>query len=324
MTALECLTIVVPVRDEEGVLEELHRRLSAACDGVGRRYEIIYVDDGSTDRSLEILQGIAAASPHAVVLQLTRNFGQTAALAAGIDHAGGGIIITMDGDLQDDPADIPRFLGVLEEGFDIVIGWRRERSENLWLRLIPSKCANLLMSWFSGVRLKDFGSTFKACRADIIKQVELFGELHRFIPVLADRIGARMTEIPVSFGPRYAGVSKYGFGRVFGVFQDLIFLYFYSQYITKPLRGFGKLFFFFFGTGFVIALIMFIYDLTGRITSMQDNLGMLLFTVLMMILGMQFLVAGVLAELLSRIYFRTADYKIYAVRRIIGGGAALE
>ena len=314
----ERISIVIPVHNEKDVLEELYTRVEQECTAHRYDYQLVFVDDGSTDRSLEVLQTLVERDARVTVVELSRNFGQTAALAAGIDHADGDIIVTMDGDLQHNPAEIHRFVQTLDQGFDIVSGWRHVRTDAFLSRRLPSRCANLLMSKLSGMPVKDFGSTFKAYRSLLLRQVELFGELHRFIPVLAHRLGARIVEIPIEVHPRTRGTSKYGLGRAFGVFQDLVFLQFYANYITKPMRAFGKLFFLFFGGGFAIAALLLGMSLAGRIGPVRGHVGMLLFAILLMIIGVQFLVAGVLAELISRIYFRTGNLKIYAARRIHG------
>ncbi len=310
------VSIVVPVHNEEGVLEELYSRLKSTLEGIGKTFEIIFAEDGSLDGSLTKLLAIQQADARVRVVELMRNFGQTAALAAGIDHAVGEIIVTMDGDLQHAPEEIPRFLAKLDQGFDLVSGWREVRTDSFFIRRIPSKVANCLMRYLSGVGVQDFGSTFKAYRASLLKRIELFGELHRFIPVLAHRLGARIAEIPIAVHPRTKGQSKYGLGRSFGVFEDIIFLEFYSNYITKPIRAFGKLFFAFFGAGFCIASVLMLMWLCGEIQNVLQRGALLLFAVFMMIVGVQFLVAGILAELLSRIYLQTSNSKIYTVRAV--------
>ena len=316
---MSSISVVVPVFNEQHGLAELHRRLVAVLNQLGSPYEVIFVDDGSRDASLQTLRAIAELDERVRVVQLARNYGQTAALAAGIDHANGEVIVTMDGDLQHAPEEIPRFIEKLMEGFDIVSGWREGRSDG-WLRSVPSWCANFLMRHLSGVVIKDFGSTFKAYRADLVKRIEFFGELHRFVPVLAHRIGARMVEIPISVKPRAQGVSNYGLSRTFGVIEDLVFLEFYSHYLTKPIRAFGKLFFLFFGAGFAIAASLMLLWCVGAIENVFERGGLLLFSVFLMIIGVQFLVAGVLAELLSRIYLHTSNSKIYTAREVFGRG----
>lgn len=309
------ISVVVPIYNEADIVAELHTRLSTVLGRLGA-YEILFVNDGSTDASLSRLVEIRSKDSNVVVIELSRNYGQTAALAAGIDSAKGETIITMDGDLQHEPEEIPRFLSKLSEGFDIVSGWREIRTDNVWLRRIPSKVANWLMSYLSGVEVKDLGSTFKAYRAELLKKLELFGELHRFIPILAHRMGARIAEISITVHPRTKGSSKYGIKRTLGVFEDIIFLEFYSNYLTKPIRAFGKLFMLFFGVGFSIALGLMGLWLVGIISAVIEHAALLLFSVFTMTIGIQFLALGVLAELLSRIYLHTSNSKIYSIRKI--------
>ena len=313
---MKYLSVVIPVYNEVAALTELHQRLAKVLDPINRDYEIILIDDGSRDGSLAKLRELAAIDPRVVAIELSRNFGQTAALAAGIDYASGEVIVTLDGDLQHDPADIPRFLSKLEEGFDIVSGWREVRTDNYWIRRLPSRAANALMRWFSGMTVKDFGSTFKAYRAETVKRIELFGELHRFIPVLAHRLGARIVEIPIAVHPRGQGASNYGLSRVFGVFQDILFLEFYSNYLTKPIRAFGKLFLIFFGIGFLISAALMGLWAVGAIRAVLEHGALLLFSVFLMIVGVQFLVAGIFAELLTRIYLQTSNSRIYSIRKV--------
>jgi len=316
MTSHIDISIVVPLLNEEEVVVELFSRLKSVCSGLGKSYEIVFVDDGSKDSTLELIKELSSKNSNLVVIALARCYGQTAALAAGIDNAKGESIVTMDGDLQHLPEDIPRFLEKLAEGYDVVSGWRELRTDSLLFRRIPSYLANWIMRKLSGIPVRDFGSTFKAYRADVLKRIELFGELHRFIPVLAHRIGARITEIPIEVHPRTLGTSNYGLGRVFGVFQDLIFLEFFSNYLTKPMRAFGKLFLLFFGTGFLIAMTLLILWVFGMISAVQEHAALLLFSAMLMVIGVQFIATGVLAELLSRIYMHTSNSKIYAVRAI--------
>jgi glycosyltransferase involved in cell wall biosynthesis len=313
---LKKLSVVVPIRNEAEVLEELTARIHKVASTLQIPYELIYVDDGSEDSTLGKLDELRKQFSAIVVVELARNYGQTAALAAGIDWASGDTIITMDGDLQHEPEEIPRFLSKLDEGFDVVSGWREERTDNAIFRKFPSWVANAAMRHLSGIPVRDFGSTFKAYNSEILKKVDLFGDLHRFIPVLAYRVGARITEIPICVKPRVKGVSKYGLGRIFGVFQDLIFLEFYSNHLTRPMRAFGKLFFLFFGTGFLISLSLVVLWMVGRIGAVLEHSALLLFSVFLMIIGVQFMVTGILAELLTRIYLNSTNSKIYNVRRI--------
>lgn len=311
------ISVVLPIHDESGSLAELVSRTTNILKNLTKRFEIVLVDDGSRDDSLKQMLELAKNDSHLSVVELSRNFGQTPALAAGIDHARGDVIVTMDADLQHKPEEIPRFIEKLNEGFDIVSGWREVRTDGFVLRRIPSYCANRLMRLMSGVPVKDFASTFKAYRADMIKRIELFGELHRFIPVLASRIGARITEIPISVAPRTQGKSKYGISRVFGVFEDLVFLEFYSNYLTKPIRAFGRLFVVFFLTGFSISSVLMILWLFGVIPGVIQHAALLMFSIFLMVIGVQFLVAGILAELICRIYLNTSKSKIYQVRNLV-------
>jgi glycosyltransferase involved in cell wall biosynthesis len=312
--AWKIVSVVLPIHNESESLEELVQRLSQTFNKLAQDFEIVMVDDGSSDGSLDKIKSIANTNSKVRVIELARNYGQTAALAAGIDNSNGDVIITMDADLQHVPEEIPRFLAKLEEGFDIVSGWRETRTDGLLLRRIPSFCANRLMRMLSGIQITDFASTFKAYRAETAKSIELFGELHRFIPVLASRLGAKIVEIPIKVEPRKKGQSKYGLSRVLGVFEDLVFLEFYANYLTKPIRAFGRLFFFFFGTGFLISVVLMFLWLIGSIGGVIEHAAMLLFSVFMMSVGVIFLVTGILAELISRIYINTNKTKIYKIR----------
>jgi glycosyltransferase involved in cell wall biosynthesis len=326
---LKKLSIVIPLYNEQDIIDELHSRLVKVCDALLRQYEIVYSNDGSTDTTLMKLKAIlrreevyghgldnASFARDVVIVDLAKNYGQTGALASGIDYATGDIIITMDGDLQHEPELIPIFLKKIEEGYDIVSGWREVREDNFLLRKLPSSSANKIARWITGIPIRDFGSTYKAYRSELLKKIELFGELHRFIPVLAHRMGAKTVEIPIRVKERKAGSSKYGIGRTFGVLQDLIFLEFYSNYLTKPIRAFGNLFILFFSAGFFIASVLMGLWCIGTIKAVLDHGALLLFSVFLMIVGVQLLVTGVLAEILIRIYFKVSDSKIYTVRNI--------
>src|SRR5579871_150376 len=234
-------SIVVPLHNEQENVTDLYDRLKAVMEVHGESFEIVLVDDGSRDRTFPLLREIAAIDSRVTVVKLRRNFGQTSALAAGFDHARGDYVIAMDGDLQHDPADIPLFLEKISEGYDIVSGWRRHRIDNLWLRRIPSRCANWLMAKLSGVPIHDFGTTFKAYRHDLLEQVPLYGELHRFIPALASWYGASIIEVPIRNVNRERGASHYGISRTFRVFFDLITIRFLLKYLSRPLHFFGTL-----------------------------------------------------------------------------------
>ena len=233
------LSLFLPVLDEEENLGPMHKKIAAALDTLGKSAEVIYVDDGSTDRSLEILREIAVGDPRVRVISLRRNYGQTAAMSAGIDAAKGKILIPMDADLQNDPADIARLLEKLEEGYDVVSGWRKNRQDKMISRKIPSQIANRIISWIGGVPLHDYGCSLKAYRRDVIQDVKLYGEMHRFIPIYASWAGARVTEIPVDHHARTAGKSKYEISRTIKVIFDLMTIKFMAEYHTKPIYVFG-------------------------------------------------------------------------------------
>jgi glycosyltransferase involved in cell wall biosynthesis len=307
--------VVVPFYNEEDNIEELYHRLKEVLDSLGRSYELVFVDDGSGDRTPEILQRLFEKDKKVKIIRLRRNFGQTAALQAGFDHCRGEIIISMDGDLQHDPADIPAFLTKLEEGFDIVSGWRKRRVDNFIFRRLPSWVANRIMRWLSGVPIHDFGTTFKAYRREVVRGIQLYGELHRFIPALISRAGFRITEIPIRNIVRQKGKSKYGLGRVRRVFFDLITVKFIISFIDRPLQFFGLIGLIFASVGFIIDLIIAIgFYFFGW--SIKDNIGNLILGSLLIILGVQFVMTGLLAEIVSRIYFATHRVKIYAVEKV--------
>lgn len=309
------ISVVVPFYNEEENIEELYHRLKEVLDSLGRSYELVFVDDGSQDRTPEILERLFEKDKKVKIIRLRRNFGQTAALQAGFDYSRGKIIISMDGDLQHDPADIPAFLVKLEEGYDIVSGWRKRRVDNLIFRRLPSWVANRIMRWLSGVPIHDFGTTFKAYRREVIRGIQLYGELHRFIPALISRAGFRITEIPIRNIVRQKGKSKYGLGRVRRVLFDLITVKFIISFIDRPLQFFGLIGLIFASVGFIIDLIIAIgFYFFGW--SVRDNVGNLILGSLLIILGVQFVMTGLVAEIVSRIYFATHRVKIYSVERV--------
>src|ERR1051326_8214627 len=234
------LSIVIPVHNEEHSILPLYDRLTAVLEGLHQPYEIIFVDDASTDRSFELLANLVETDPRLTVVRLRRNFGQTAALSAGFHEAKGEVIIAMDGDLQHAPEDIPALMEKIDEGYDIASGWRKQRLDNAITRKIPSRIANWLMAKASGVNLRDFGTTFKAYRAEVLKDINLYGELHRFIPALASLYGARIAEVPIRNSPRASGGSHYGLSRTFRVAFDIFTIWFLLKYFTRPMHFFGK------------------------------------------------------------------------------------
>jgi len=308
------LSLFLPVLDEEENLRPMHAKIQAALDTLGKTAEVIYVDDGSTDKSLEILKDIAESDDRVRVISLRRNYGQTAAMSAGIDAAKGDILVPMDADLQNDPADIKRLLDKLDEGYDVVSGWRKNRQDKLISRKIPSQIANRIISWIGGVPLHDYGCSLKAYRRDVIQDVKLYGEMHRFIPIYASWAGARVTEIPVDHHARTMGKSKYGISRTIKVVFDLMTIKFMASYGTKPIYVFGT-----FGViAFLLSMIAGIWAVVLKLNGTSFILTPLpVITIVMLAISMQFFLMGLLAELLVRTYHESQDKAIYTVRERI-------
>ena len=310
------VSVFLPVYNEEPNLRPLHTKLDAALRALGRSAEIVYVDDGSTDDSLKILREIAAMDRRVRVVALRRNYGQTAAMAAGIDAARGKVLIPMDADLQNDPADIQRLLDKLDEGYDVVSGWRKNRKDKMVTRKIPSMIANRLISWIGGVPLHDYGCSLKAYRRESLQDVRLYGEMHRFIPIYASWAGARVTEIPVEHHARTMGKSKYGLSRTLKVVFDLMTIKFMASYQTKPIYVFGS-----FGMlAFAISLLGGLYAVFLKIIHKADfvQTPLPILTIVMFAVGVQFLLMGLLAEMLVRTYHESQAKAIYAVRERLG------
>ncbi len=309
------LSIFLPVYNEEENLERLHEKLVAAMAELGQSFEAIYVDDGSADRSLELLKKFAASDRRVRVISFRRNYGQTAAMAAGIDAARGEVLIPMDADLQNDPADIKRLLAKLDEGYDVVSGWRKDRRDPFLTRVLPSKLANGLISKISGVELHDYGCSLKAYRREALKDVQLYGEMHRFIPIYASWAGARVTEIPVAHYPRTAGKSKYGLSRTIKVVFDLVTIKFMASYMTKPLYVFGWAGILAFAISFFSALFAFLMkyaDWPKHADFIQTPLPVL--AMVMLVLGIQLFLMGLIAEMLVRTYHESQGKLIYAIK----------
>jgi len=307
------LSIVVPLFNEVNTIDELHRRLSAVLFLIAITAEIVYVDDGSVDGTGEALQALESQFAHVRVIRLARNYGQTAALAAGFDAARGEVIVAMDGDLQHAPEEIPKLLAKLSEGYDIVSGWRAQRVDNLWTRRVPSKVANWLMAKLSGVSLHDFGTTFKAYRAPVIKRIRLYGDLHRFIPALASWGGARIAEVPIANIPRPQNQSHYGLSRTWRVAADLITVRFLLRYVTRPLHLFAPLGFMSVAGGLTGGTwVLATKVLTGAPVFLAHGPLLLLSAVLVQT-GIVLLALGLLAELLTRIYLDGRQRRIYTV-----------
>jgi glycosyltransferase involved in cell wall biosynthesis len=312
------LSIVIPIHNEEHSILPLYDRLTSVVEQIQRPYEIIFIDDASNDRSFELLANLVETDGRLKVIRLRRNFGQTAALSAGFHEAKGEVIIAMDGDLQHAPEDIPALLRKIDEGFDIASGWRKDRVDNAVMRKIPSRIANWLMAKASGMDLRDFGTTFKAYRAEVLKDVNLYGELHRFIPALASFYGARVAEVPIRSAPRASGDSHYGIGRTFRVLFDILTIKFLLKYFTRPMHFFGSLGLI--GTTLgggtlawlaVSKLLDMDHDIVVEHGPLMVAAGLLLLGGLMMFS------TGLIGEMMMRTYFESQDRRIYAVREIL-------
>jgi len=311
-------SIVVPIYNEQETIDQLYRAITDALDGIDPCYEMIMVDDGSTDASFDSLQRLAALDPRLKVIRFRRNFGQTAAMSAGFDAARSGIIIPMDGDLQNDPSDIPRLIEKLNQGYDVVSGWRSDRKDTFITRKIPSLLANALISSLTGVHLHDYGCTLKAYRREVLDGINLYGEMHRFVPALASQVGARVAEIPVKHHPRRFGTSKYGISRTLRVILDLMTVKFLLAYSTKPIQLFGK-----WGIYTLLAGLcsgsMTLYMKLFEHLSMNRN-PLLILTAFLLFMGVQFIVLGLLGELNARTYYEAQGKPIYVIRDRINLG----
>ena len=308
------LSVVIPVRNEAASLEELLRELTETLGAWGRPYEIIVVDDGSTDESFTILSRLQAIDSRVRVIRFRRNFGQTAAFSAGFAHARGSLIVTSDGDLQNDPRDIPAMVGKLELGYDIVCGWRKARKDAFFSRLVPSMVANGLISWATGVRLHDYGCSLKAFRADVVKPLKLYGEMHRFIPAIASEQGVAIAEVEVNHRPRRHGRSKYGISRTVRVILDLVTVKFLLSYSTRPLQIFGLIGFAMGAAGAAITAYLAYMRMFGN--ESIANRPLLTFGVLFFTTGVQLVTVGLLAELMSRTYHESQGKPTYVIRDI--------
>ncbi len=309
------ISLVIPIYNEAEGLPALCRAVSETLDRLPQSTEIVFVDDGSKDGSASVLDEFAAADPRVRVLHLARNYGQTAALMAGFQNSTGDVVIPMDGDGQNDPADIPRLLDKLAEGFDVVSGWRQARHDRALTRRLPSLVANRLISAVLHVRLHDYGCTLKAYRREVVEDVRLYGEMHRFIPIYAAWEGARVTEIPVAHHPRRFGKSKYGFGRVARVMLDLLIMYFIDRAFDRPIQFFGKI-----GLGFLgVSALIFAWALVLKfnfgVSFVQTPLPLLAAAISLS--GILFILLGVIAEVQARIYFEVRGRPSYKIRRVV-------
>ncbi len=312
------LSIIIPVYQEVENIEPLYQKLAQALEQLDRAWEVVFVDDGSRDGSLDVLRAVFQRDRRVRVISLRRNFGQTAAVSAGFDYAQGQVFITMDGDLQNDPNDIPRLLEKLNEGYDIVSGWRRDRKDPFFTKGLPSLISNKLASWLTGIALHDSGCTLKVYRRDVVEGIHLYGELHRYIPAVASSVGARVAEIEVSHHPRQHGKSKYGITRLVRGLVDLISLKLLLSYMTRPMQMFGALGLIsillggVFGIATLLMKLLMSFDITGN--------PMLYLMVMAFIVGIQFISLGFLGEITIRTYHESQHKPIYVVKEVMGAG----
>ncbi len=306
------LSIVIPLYNERDNLSSLHEELVRALQPLGKSYELLFVDDGSGDGSLELLRRLKSSDPHVRVLSLARNTGQTAALSCGLDSARGDVIVAIDGDGENDPADIPRLLAKREDGYELVSGWRTQRWKGNPMRRIPSIVANALISRLTGVCLHDYGCTLKAYRRDIAKGLRLYGEMHRFVPAIAAPLGARIAEVEVNFRPRRHGKSSYGPGRALRTVLDLLTVKFLSGYATRPIQLFGTIGIVLGGAGFIWTAVLVAEKLA--LGYHLANRPALLLAILLVVVGVQFVSLGLLGEMLTRTYHEAQGKSIYVIR----------
>jgi len=309
-------SVVVPFFNEQENIPPLYMKLTEVMDSVGEPYELVFVDDGSKDNTFKVLSDIYEHDRRVNLIRLRRNFGQTPALKAGFDFARGEVIISMDGDLQHDPEEIPKFLEKIEEGYDLVSGWRYARRDHWLMRQIPSRTANWLMAKLSGVDLHDFGTTFKAYRREILNEIQLYGELHRFIPALASTTGARIVEVPIENLQRKAGRSNYGISRTIRVFLDLLMVKFLLDYSTRPLQFFGLLGIAGTGSGLLIGAYVLFKKLYYHMSVMTQHGPLMLLSIALLVSGIQFISMGLLGEIMARTYYESQNKPIYALREV--------
>jgi glycosyltransferase involved in cell wall biosynthesis len=309
------VSVVVPVMNEQDNVDQLHYEIQETMNGLDLTWEVLYIDDGSTDGTFGKLCVVQKADPHVRVIQFRRNFGQTAAMAAGFDHARGRVIVPMDGDLQNDPADIPRLLEMIDDGHDVVSGWRRDRKDKALTRKLPSKVANWLIGLVTGVRIHDYGCSLKAYRADVVRHIKLYGEMHRFIPAIASWHGASIAEIVVHHRPRIHGKTKYGLVRTLKVLLDLVTVKFLGGYGTKPIYFFGVMALFLFIGACLAGAAVIVRKMIWDLSMIQSPL--LLLTVMLVVLSAMCIMLGLLAELMVRTYHESQSKPVYTVRQVL-------
>ena len=308
------VSVVIPIYNEEQNIEILYEKLKDALNDQPFSYELLFVDDGSNDNSLNILKNIQKSDKNVIVISFRKNFGQTAAFSAGFDYASGDVVVTIDGDLQNDPMDIPKLVAMMDE-YDIVSGWRKDRKDPFLSRRLPSQIANKLISLVTGVKLHDYGCSLKAYRKDVVSNIHLYGEMHRFIPAVASQYGVKIAEVVTTHHPRLYGKSKYGISRTFKVLLDLIMIKFFQTFFTKPLRAFGPI-----GLGsFFVGLLLAIKLTVEKLFWGKDIGGrpLLILSVLLIIVGFQLIAMGILGEFLVRIYFEGQNKKTYYVKEVL-------
>ena len=310
------VSVIVPVYNEENNIEPLQKELKETLSSLGMNYEIIYVDDGSNDNSSQILQKITQNNTKVKVVQFSRHFGQTETIQAGIDYSRGDVLIFLDADMQNDPKDIPRLIKEIEEGYDVVSGWRKNRKDSFFTRKLPSYIANFLISFFSKVKLHDYGCTIKAYRKEVIKQIRLYGEMHRLLPIYAARQGASIIEVEVSHRPRFSGTSKYNLSRIHKVILDFFVAEFINNYLSKPMYIFGSagLFLLFLGSGLSFFVVLRKIFFEGIWVS-----PLLFIAVICIIIGFQFILIGLLGEIIIRLYYANTGKLTYSVKKVIEG-----
>lgn len=320
---MQLVSVIAPVYNESASIVEFITRTQAALRPLEDRYafEIVLVNDGSQDNSLQIMRSLVDREPRLRVLDLARNYGQTAALQAGLDAARGDLLVTLDADLQHFPEEIPRFLHELTQGFDMVCGWRHARAEGISRRW-PSRAANWLIRRISGLQLHDFGTTFRAYRRDLVKQIRMFGEFHRYVPVLGYLAGGRLTEIPIENVERSAGKSSYGLGRSQGVLLDLLVLLFFTRYLDRPMRAFGALGLISFLAGGGILAYLLAYSFVYHVAAVRERSGWYLMSIMLLLTSVQITMTGLLAEILVRVHYGIGDRRVYRVREEWSGTAA--
>lgn len=306
------ISVVIPAYNEEQNIPILYQKLTQVFEG--KDYEILFVDDGSEDGTFEVLKKIANMDKRVKVIRFKRNYGQTSAMYAGFQHAKGNVIVTMDADLQNDPEDIPALLKKLEEGYDLVSGWRKDRKDPFLSRKLPSMVANWIISKATGVRLHDYGCTLKAYRAELLKELELYGDMHRFLPALTKRQGAKITEIVVRHHPRLYGKSKYGIGRTIRVILDILLVKFLNEYINKPMYVFGTAGFLLLAVGILALLYPTFLKIFGEDIGRRP---LLILGVLLILVGIQLISTGILAEMMVRIYYRIKEEKPYIIEKTV-------